>query len=214
MSVALSDFERERAVLETMVPELEADGFRVVIRPPQETLPLFLRGFQPDMVAYKENKNVAFEFVGLSAKRHATEQELRNRVLGHPDWELRLVYAPRSNASADIPVASKQLVSEHLDRLEASVNTMGLTASLLMGWAVFEAAARALLPAGLSRPQPPARLIEVLASEGCITPDEADVLRRLSRMRNAVAHGELGVVPPAHDVEILISVARTLVGLV
>jgi len=141
-----------------MVPELEADGFRVVIHPKQDTLPTFLQGYQPDMVAYKDNKNLAIEITGRTPSNPASklkERVLRERFADRPDWELRFVYAPPVNSDANIPLVSKQTVSEHLDRLDASVDAMGLTAALLTGWAVFEAAARALLPSSLSRPQPP-----------------------------------------------------------
>jgi hypothetical protein len=213
MSMSLSGYDLERAVLDTMVPELEADGFRVVIHPKQETLPTFLQGYQPDMVAYKDNKNLAIEIAArapAAPDSKLKERVLRARFAGHPDWELRFVYAPPFNSDANIPVVSKQTVSEHLDRLDASVDAMGLTAALLTGWAVFEAAARALLPSSLTRPQPPARLIETLASEGYVTPDEADMLRRLSRTRNAVAHGRLDLTPSRDDVASLIAVTRSI----
>jgi hypothetical protein len=135
---------------------------------------------------------------------------LRERFAGHPDWELRFVYAPPVNSDANIPVVSKQTVSEHLDRLEASVEAMGLAAALLTGWALFEAAARALLPSSLTRPQSPARLIETLASEGYVTPDEADMLRRVSRTRNEIAHGRLDLTPSRDDVALLIAVTRSV----
>ncbi len=213
MSMSLSGYEFERAVLDTMVPELEADGYRVVIHPKQDTLPTFLQGYQPDMVAYKDNRNLAIEIYARSAAAPASElkeRALRDRFAGHPDWELRFVYAPPSNSDANVPVASKQTVSEHLDRLVATVDAMGLTAALLTGWAVFEAAARSLLPTSLTRPQRPARLIETLASEGYVTPDEADMLRRLSRMRNEVAHGRLDLTPSRDDISLLIDVTRSI----
>jgi hypothetical protein len=211
--MSLSGYDLERAVLDTMVPELEADGFRVVIHPKQDTLPTFLQGYQPDMVAYKDNKNLAIEITGRTPSNPASklkERVLRERFADRPDWELRFVYAPPVNSDANIPLVSKQTVSEHLDRLDASVDAMGLTAALLTGWAVFEAAARALLPSSLSRPQPPARLIERLASEGYVTPSEADMLRRLSRTRNEVAHGRLDLIPSRDDVALLIAVTRSI----
>jgi len=213
MSMSLSGYEFERAVLDTMVPELEADGFRVVIHPKPDTLPTFLQGFQPDMVAYKDNKNLAIEITAGAPSAPTSklkERIMRQRFAGHPDWELRVVYAPPNNSDVGIPVVSKQTISEHLDHLDGSIDSMGLTAALLIGWAVFEAAARALLPSSLTRPQPSARLIETLASEGYVTPDEADMLRRLSRTRNEVAHGRLDLTPSRHDVELLIAVARSM----
>jgi uncharacterized protein YutE (UPF0331/DUF86 family) len=87
---------------------------------------------------------------------------------------------------------------------------MGPTAALLTGWAVFEAAARALLPSSFPRPQPAARLIETLASEGHVTPDEADRLRGISRTRNEVAHGRLDLTPSRDDVAQLIAMTRSI----
>jgi hypothetical protein len=210
MSMSLSGYELEQAILDTMVPDLEADGFRVVIHPGQEILPRFLQGYRPDMVAYKGNRNLAIEIKTGAAASELKERALRERFAGHPEWELRFVYAPPVHADADIPAASKQTVSEHLDRLAASVDAMGLAAALLMGWAVFEAASRAVLPSSFVRPQPPARLIETLASEGYVTPDEADLLRQLSRTRNEVAHGRLDLMPSRDDVALLISVTRAI----
>jgi len=213
MSASLSGYALERAILDTMVPELEADGFRVVIHPKQDTLPTFLQGYRPDMVAYKENKKLAIEIAARATPDPTSRQKehvLRERFAGHPDWELRFVYAPPANSDADIPVVSKQTVSEHLDHLDASVDTMGLTAALLTGLSGFEAAARALLPSSLIRPQPPARLIETLASEGYVTPDEADMLRRISRTRNELAHGRLDLTPSRDDVALLIAVTRSI----
>lgn len=208
--MSLSGYELERAVLETMVPELEADGFRVVIHPKRDTLPTFLQGYQPDMVAYKETKNLVIEITAQGPASQLKERVLRERFTGHPDWELRFVYAPPANSDADIPVVSKQVVSDYLERLDASVDAMGHTAALLTGWAVFEAAARALLPSSFTRPQPSARLIETLASAGYVTPDEADILRRISRTRNEVAHGRLDLTPSRDDVALLIAVTRSI----
>jgi hypothetical protein len=210
MTISLPGYEFERAILETMVPELEADGFRVVIHPKRDTLPTFLHGYQPDMVAYKDGKNLAVEIKGRVPASKEKEHLLRQIFDGHPDWELRFVYAPPNSSDPNIPAVSKQTVSEHLDRLDGSLDVMGPTAALLTGWAVFEAASRARLPSSLTRPQPPARLIETLASEGYVTPDEADTLRRLSRTRNEVAHGRLDLTPSRDDVEMLIAVTRSI----
>ena len=210
MSISQFDSELERSVLDSMVPRLEADGYRVVIHPKRDTLPTFLQEYQPDMVAYKDKKNLAFEIKARVSAAEQKERRLRERYAGHPDWELRFIYAPPVNSDANIPVVSKKIVSEHLNGLEASVDAMGLTAALLTGWAVFEAAARALLPSSLTRPQPPVRLIEMLASGGYVTPDEADMLRRLSRTRNEVAHGRLDIMPARDDVARLIAVTRSI----
>jgi hypothetical protein len=162
------------------------------------------------MVAYKGDRKLAIEIEPRAPTSDITERSLRDRLAEHPDWELRVIYAPPLNSDADIPVVSRQTVVEHLDRLDGSVDAMGPTAALLTGWAVFEAAARALLPSSFPRPQPAGRLIETLASEGHVTPDEADLLWRISRTRNEVAHGRLDLTPSRDDVAQLIAMTRSI----
>lgn len=213
MSMSLSGYELERAVLDIMVPKLEADGYRVVVHPARDILPEFLQRYQPDIVAYKNDTKLAIEIKSQSHPSGSLERKLRTLFDAHPDWELRFVYAPPANSDADIPVVSKQTIHDHLNHLDTSVDAMGSIAALLTGWAVFEAAARILLPSSLSRPQSPARLIEALASEGYVTPDEADTLRYLSRIRNAVAHGRLDLTPSREDVALLVTITRSILEL-
>jgi uncharacterized protein YutE (UPF0331/DUF86 family) len=79
-----------------------------------------------------------------------------------------------------------------------------------MGWSIFKAAST---PQTLERPQTTGRLLEVLASDGAITPDEADELRQIARLRNEAAHGRLDVVVTREQIEALAYVIRTLLGL-
>jgi uncharacterized protein YutE (UPF0331/DUF86 family) len=78
---------------------------------------------------------------------------------------------------------------------------------------VFEAAARGLIPGNLGRPQTPERLLEILASEGYITPGEADALRTLGQLRNDAAHGRLDAAITRDQLADLVSVTRTLLEL-
>lgn len=88
-----------------------------------------------------------------------------------------------------------------------------LTAALVTSWANLEAISRALLPDQLGRPQPASKLIEVLATEGILTPRQADLLRQIAELRNAAAHGDLNTPLTQHQVTELISTTRSLAGL-
>lgn len=88
-----------------------------------------------------------------------------------------------------------------------------MVAALMMAWAALEAISRALLPERLARPQPAGRLVEVLASEGLITPSEADPLYRGVELRNAVVHGDLGATVTAEGVDEIIACIRLLAGI-
>jgi uncharacterized protein YutE (UPF0331/DUF86 family) len=88
-----------------------------------------------------------------------------------------------------------------------------LTAALVTSWANLEAISRALLPEQLGRPQPATRLIEVLATEGILTPGQADLLRQTAELRNAAAHGDLNAPLTQHQIDELISTTRSLASL-
>jgi uncharacterized protein YutE (UPF0331/DUF86 family) len=86
--------------------------------------------------------------------------------------------------------------------------------ALVMAWATFEATGRVLLPDRFQRPQTPARLVEVLGSEGYITPEEADTLRAASAIRNAVVHGQLDSVVDQKMLDGFVAILKTLAKLV
>ena len=204
----------EEAALQTVVPQLEAQGFQVFLRPSRNMLPPFLGDFQPDAVAIRGDKRIAIEVLGdrhsAATTRMRDERARRLQALfdEHPDWELRLVYAPPRSPEATIPAHPKETIEEHLTRIESSFDAMGATAALLTAWAAFEAAARSVAPTTFDRPQPASRLIEVLAGEGYTTPDEADMLRTVSGVRTQLAHGRLDLTPTREQVDDLIRVTR------
>jgi uncharacterized protein YutE (UPF0331/DUF86 family) len=67
-----------------------------------------------------------------------------------------------------------------------------------------------LLPGRFERPQTPGRLVQVLASEGYVTPSEADKLRGLAEKRNKLVHGELRTRISEADVAQMTDILSTL----
>jgi hypothetical protein len=201
----------EAAVLETLRPQLEADGFEVFLHPSRSMLPPFLRTYQPDAIAIRGDKKIAIEVTSYGGQLEEKLENLRELFSERADWELRIAYAP--SRVPDISVPPREVIEEHLNRIPAAFDTVGPTASLLLAWSVFEAAARSLMQNDLGRPQAPARLLEVLASDGYIAPGEADVLRRLGRLRNEAAHGRLDVVLTRDDLAELVQITRTILEL-
>ena len=210
----MSDMSQlKEGILESMLPRLRADGFQVVLRPSQKALPPFLKDYRPDAVAYKGTRKIAIQVMSDGADVGVKFERIRRSFADQPDWELRLVYNAPTEFDGAVPVASQRLIEDRITQIEASLNSVGLSAALLAAWAAFEAAARAVLPTRFVTPQPPAQLLEVLAADGYITPDEADDLRELSRLRNYVAHGRLDIEPSREQVERVIAATRELLSL-
>ena len=140
--MSLTYAQREDAILEVMLPILEEEGYVVFRHPSAAVLPVFLRDCRPDAIAVKEGKKIAVEVV-TSGRPDGQSRLPRLRALlaGHPDWELRVFYAPSSHSAQPIAVASRAEIEEHLSRLETVREIAGTVAGLLLGWSIFEAAA-------------------------------------------------------------------------
>jgi hypothetical protein len=185
--------DRERAVLDAVAPQLEAEGYQVFIQPSNSALPPFLKGRRPDAIAVKPGHKIAIEVISEGADRGKLK-DLQGLFAAQREWELRVFYAPpREKGPRSLHVAPRQAIRQTLDSIPILNDSAGRVPALLVAWAAFEAAGRALVPDRLADPQRPSQLVEVLAAEGHITPNEADLLRELIPLRNRAAHGELDV---------------------
>jgi len=210
--MSLAHNPSDTVIMQMLLPSLEAEGFRVFLHPARAILPPFMQGYQPDAIAMKGDKKVAIEVKSAPGHAEPHIQKLRDLFSAHPDWELRIVYAAAENSDQTIVVISRDLTVESLDRIPKVLDEAGPVPALLMGWSIFEAAARSLVPEHLGRPQTPNRLLEILASDGYITPEEADFLRCLGRLRNEAAHGRLDAPVTRDQVMMLVTMTRTMLA--
>ena len=174
-------------VLENLRPRFEAEGYHVFLYPSPSILPPFMAGHRPDAIAVGPEKKIAFQ---VAPARDPEKAKRFHELIGeHGDWELRIVRVPNSLPMID--VASRAAI----DRAIAAVHKLKkgghAVPALIMGWAVLEAIGRALAPDRYGRPQTPGRLVEFLAHEGYLSPDDADFVRPLIPLQNTAVHGAL-----------------------
>jgi uncharacterized protein YutE (UPF0331/DUF86 family) len=189
--------EEVRQIIDLLTPQLEAEGYTIYLEPPRQLLPGFMQGYTPDAIALpaknskKAKKKLAIEVAIEGSTASLKEDVLRQRFSNANDWELRVYYARPDGTRDSLPVMSREAIDTSLASIASLVSTDQLQAALLLAWATFEALGRAVAKGKLSRAQSPGRLIEVLASDGLVTPTEADTLRGLSKARNQLIHGRL-----------------------
>ena len=183
--------DQERQVLQRLIPQLQEDGYIVFVEPNRQLLPEFMAGYTPDAVALRDDKNLAIEIVLEGPSSRSKERQLKNRFEGRKDWELRLYYVRPADLRDSLPEMTAETIDSSISSMEGLISSGQWPAAILIGWATFEALARALSPGKLMRPQAPARLIEVFAADGIVTPSEADLLRKLANSRNRLIHGTL-----------------------
>lgn len=200
----------EREMLQRLLPELEAEGYEVFIEPRKPLVPAFLEDFRPDMVAVREGKNVVIEVMRQTPQSSVKLQKLQRLMQGQPDWELRVVWVTPSSAPDILRVQTLDSIKGHIARIEKLSADSDYQPALLMAWATFEALARLTLVSQFGRPQSPGRIVQVLASEGYITPSEADILRGLASKRNGIIHGELDISVSGDDLRGFVSIFQEM----
>jgi uncharacterized protein YutE (UPF0331/DUF86 family) len=200
----------EATLLENVLPELEAEGFEVFTNPSPRILPAFMREYPPDAIALRQDKNLAIEVLRESAPSTGRLDKLRDILALHKDWELRVYWVSPSSARKPIESASRRAIEQSISTVEELVTDGRVGPALLLAWATFEAIGRAILPDRFQMAQTSGRLIEVLASDGHITPTEADHVRLLAESRNRLAHGGLEVSVPEADLKRFVEILKTL----
>jgi uncharacterized protein YutE (UPF0331/DUF86 family) len=188
----MSDSVAERTILENLLPNLEADGYQVFLRPTASIIPSFMKGYVPDAIALREDKKLAIEV--MSRRSPGTTARLKRigeLFRGQESWDLCVYWIEDTANVKELPVAPIAAIKSTLSDARKLVDSGVPTAALLLAWAGLEALARTVMPERFKRPQTPGRVVEILSSEGYFTPTEADFLRELVRVRNAVIHGDI-----------------------
>lgn len=209
--------ETELEVLESILPELEADGYEVYIRPNRPLVPKFLETFQPDAIAKRSDSNLVIEVALRSPESKKKVEQItklfeRQRSLGEiPEkWRLRIVSVSPASISVKPAVQQVSAIKKRIKKIEELQSQGHLEASLLLCWATFEALGRALQPEKFERAQTPRRLVEVLAGEGYLSPLEADHLRTLANKRNGIVHGSFQIKLSNSDISNFLKILKAL----
>ena len=201
----------ESLVLERLVPDLKSQGYDVFIHPDRQIVPPFLGTYVPDVIALRDDKNLVIEIEQQrSGRSEDFLQDLAKRFEGQTGWEFRIVWVNPSETSDGLAPQTPEAIAKRLDEISGLLKAGFVEPAMLTSWATFEAVGRKLMAKEFSRPQSPGRLIQVLAKEGHVTPDEADILRKLADSRNRFIHGELSASVSRSDVESFIGILSSL----
>ncbi|MSO77040.1 MAG: hypothetical protein EXQ87_09040 [Alphaproteobacteria bacterium] len=203
----------EIAVLENIVPELEAEGFDVYTRPSPHLLPAFMHGHSPDAIALRPDKKLAIEVLREGPQAKQRFDMAQKLLSGHDEWELRVYWISSSTIPKMIEAAPRRAIEETIETVQELARDGRAAPALLMAWATLEALGRGLLPGEFANPQTPRRLVEVLASQGYIAPSDADRLRPLAETRNRLIHGGLQKTVRTAELKSFITILKTLLSL-
>jgi hypothetical protein len=194
----------EREILDHEVERLRAEGYDVYVHPGPSLVPDFLGAYLPDAVAIRDDSRVALEIASRTGASQTRLEDVAAIFKRHPEWEFRIIWAEPVVGAPRLPVQTKDEIRAAIQEIKNLRSQRHFRPSFLLGWAAFEAAARAVAEARFERAQTPARLVQVLGEEGYLTPDETDAMRRLAEKRNHLVHGTLDVPVNGEDVDQLL----------
>lgn len=201
----------ESLVLEQLVRTLGAEGYEVYLHPNKLLIPTFLGDFSPDAIALRKDKNLVIEVSGGSPQAAQKLQELSALVQVQDGWELRVVSVNPANELDLLQVQDADTIRARIAEVKKIAGAGHPESALLVAWATFEAVARAMRTKQFERAQTPGRIVQALASEGLLTPTEADLLRALAQKRNKFIHGELQVRVSAAELKKFSAVLESMV---
>ncbi len=202
----------ERRKLRSIARRYERDGYRVTMPRQGGSLPAFLEGLTPDLIAESEQDRVVIEVKRSDAVRGSNNLvEIAERVSREPGWRFELVTIPSAEQASASP-------AEHIAFVESRVRqvmNIGLTD---LAYVYASAALETLLgdlalQHGLKVTKMPfAQIARDLVSRGVISREIFDGLEQTRSVRNLLMHAETGkeALPSAADVENLLALMRHL----
>lgn len=199
MSVTVtSDEER---ILREHGKKYESQGYTVSYWPHERDLPVFLRNWATatDAIAVRGQEMIV---IGVSAKSDRDKPrhigEMAKEIARHPGVGLDVVWAGKGAIGEPegfvVPTGAE--IMSKLSEIEALYRNGGHDAAFLLVWSLLEAATRrAAAGQGsvIAGRREAIALAKELVALGIIGQDEYERLVPLATLRNAIAHGGVGV---------------------
>jgi len=204
--------ELEAAILDRTREELISSGYEVILQPNKISVPTFLGEFRPDALAFKSDGNLVIEVATQSPQAEKRLFRLRDLVESQPGWSLRLIWTSSDSNFMALPQIDFKTIGRYLSEGENLLLSRHQKPALLLVWSCLEALARTLNPESTAKPQTPLRVVEQLALLGQITPEQANTLRDMARLRNRVIHGDLKADVKISSVREAAKIARSVLG--
>lgn len=184
----------ERRIRE-IAKDYETKGYSVVIYPGQNQLPKFLKGFEPDIIATKEDENVLIEVKTRNDRSELIQFEsLAREIDKRTNWRFEVVFTnPRVKAfkNENNQTLSEYAVDNRITEIDKLVGIGSYEAAFLLSWATLEAVLRQRLLEENSETvkKPTLSIIKTMYSLGLLNQHDYRKLQEANNYRNSLIHG-------------------------
>lgn len=184
----------ERRIRE-IAKDYEDKGYSVVINPSQNQLPSFLKGFEPDIIATREEENVLVEIKTRKNRQDLQRFEsLAREIDKRKDWRFEVVFTnpkdkPFSTESQQN--LSENAINNRITEINKLIGIDSYEAAFLLSWATIEAVLRQKLNEEKSETvkKPTLSIIKTMFSLGLINQHDYKKLQEVNNYRNSLIHG-------------------------
>lgn len=178
----------EKKKINSVANQYKKEGYTIIFE--STNMPGFLKDIKVDMVALSAKDNVLIEVVSqASVKDREKLERLATLVQNREKWRFEVIVTnPKEKERQSISL------QEIMDRIEQAKqllsNDQGL-AAILLAWSSTEAVMRVLAEKDdvKLKNRSPIQLTKTLYSIGSIGPSAYEVLIRVAKQRNSIAHG-------------------------
>jgi len=205
----------ESNILRNLQQVSEAQGLKFYVNPPREVIPEFLGDFQPDAIALSREGGTIIEL--KRRKSPSSEKQLSaiaEKVCAQKGWEFRVIYLnPPTDETPPIEKPTPEQLEGTFLEIESLVKGGHFRAAFVTAWTALESLARLASAYGEARRHTafsPIQAIQALAEEGYVENEAANRLREMTKLRNAVVHGDLSIHVTAGQVENLLKEVRAI----
>jgi uncharacterized protein YutE (UPF0331/DUF86 family) len=178
----------EKKKINSVANQYKKDGYTVIFE--SISMPEFLKDVQVDMVALSENDNVLIEVVSqASVKNREKLEHLAKLVQNREKWRFEIIVTnPKEEERQSI---SLQEIMDRIEQAKQLLNNDQGLAAILLAWSSTEAVMRVLAEKDdvKLKNRSPIQLTKTLYSIGSIGPSAYEVLIRVAKQRNNIAHG-------------------------
>jgi len=188
---------RENRKIKKLVNEYRQKGYKVIVSPKKNLLPLSLNDYEPDLLLKKDKENIVIEVkTSESLRKSAYLKDLAEKLNSLENWKFELVLTnPRNkfiDEKSELEEYSIEELKQKLTQVKKTIDYEFPEPHLLYTWSLFEAAARTIL----KKEQPKVEvklntitIIKQLYSYGIINSAEYDWLNSLLELENKLSHG-------------------------
>lgn len=205
----------ESQAIERVAEEYRRQGYDVDVIPSGPSLPEFLAGYRPDIIAKRPDGSVVVVEVKVGTQTSVAERfrDIAERVNRQPGWRFSVVYVnpldPDQITEADpAPLAELQDLAREADVLLGADQPK---AAFLISWSALEGALR-LLARRAQLPletMPTSALVRELYSAGELSREHFEIILRFLPIRNRLVHGLHGQIGKV-DAELLQALVKAL----